>query len=127
MTALSDDKYKSLKIVQAFEELRKSHRILVVENAACCSTCKHCWGPASTLCPPLAASPTYILLSLSRFLLPAGSHAECSELLGENPHAVGYVFYHSQDIDSAAGAVKLGHPIACTSLSFACLRLTTVP
>lgn len=40
--------------------------------------------------------------------LLAGAHAECSELLCVKPDKVGYIFYHNQDLDLAAGgwAVK---------------------
>ncbi|EFN56728.1 hypothetical protein CHLNCDRAFT_144145 [Chlorella variabilis] len=38
------------------------------------------------------------------------AHAECSSLLDSTPEAVGYIFYHSQDIDNAAdGELWLGH------------------
>ena len=34
------------------------------------------------------------------------AHAECAELLAGDDEAVGYVFYHSQDLEAAAGACR---------------------
>lgn len=48
----------------------------------------------------------------------AGAHAECSEMLEAHPDKVGYVFYHNQDLELAAGglgscfAVGLSCPVA---------------
>ena len=50
-------------------------------------------GTVATLCRRPRCRP---------FTLP-GAHAECSEMLGMFPDKVGYIFYHNQDLELAAG------------------------